>query len=60
MREKNVTTYSEVADELVHEYAAEHPMIPSEQVGEIGEIQGLPPQNCSIQTFIDKIPFLFP
>lgn len=32
MKEKNVTSYSEVADELVHEYAAEHPMIPSEQV----------------------------
>lgn len=32
VKEKGVTSYSEVADELVHEYAAEHPMIPSEQV----------------------------
>ncbi|KAH9280458.1 Transcription factor Dp-1 [Echinococcus granulosus] len=32
VKEKNVTSYSEVADELVHEYAAEHPMIPSEQL----------------------------
>ncbi|THD21983.1 Transcription factor Dp 1 [Fasciola hepatica] len=32
VKEKGVTSYSEVADELVHEYAAEHPMIPSEQL----------------------------
>uniref|UniRef100_A0A5K3F721 E2F_TDP domain-containing protein n=2 Tax=Mesocestoides corti TaxID=53468 RepID=A0A5K3F721_MESCO len=32
VKEKRVTSYSEVADELVHEYAAEHPMIPSEQL----------------------------
>ncbi|EUB62829.1 Transcription factor Dp-1 [Echinococcus granulosus] len=38
VKEKNVTSYSEVADELVHEYAAEHPMIPSEQTAEIQEL----------------------
>ncbi|VDO03054.1 unnamed protein product [Rodentolepis nana] len=32
VKEKGVTSYGEVADELVHEYAAEHPMIPSEQL----------------------------
>ncbi|KER25467.1 hypothetical protein T265_07090 [Opisthorchis viverrini] len=32
VKEKGVTSYIEVADELVHEYAAEHPMIPSEQL----------------------------
>ncbi|TNN20134.1 Tyrosyl-DNA phosphodiesterase 1 isoform 1 [Schistosoma japonicum] len=32
VKEKGITSYSEVADELVHEYAAEHPMIPSEQL----------------------------
>nr|AFY07419.1 E2F dimerization protein [Schmidtea mediterranea] len=32
VKEKGTTTYSEVADELVHEYAAEHPMIPAQQL----------------------------
>lgn len=32
VKEKGTTTYSEVADELVHEYAAEHPMIPATQL----------------------------
>ncbi|VDL63784.1 unnamed protein product [Hymenolepis diminuta] len=32
VKEKGITSYGEVADELVHEYAAEHPMIPSEQL----------------------------